>query len=459
MDTLIKNGLVVRPDGSQPADIRISGEKIVEVGPDLAGDGCNIEDAAGCLVFPGFIDSRVYFETFDGATTTADDFASGTAAAAAGGVTTVLELAVQRKGRPAAQSVDEQLECARGNCACDYGIVAGITEFETAKNQLERLFSSGVTSFMAYMAGERLAMPDEDIALLMGAAESLGGLTQVRCEDGKRIEQLAAQQTRPDAKLLSHYADSRPAVCEADAVRRLGELAVKTGAAACVSPVSCKSALDELRRARKDGARLYAETSLPYLVLDSSVYGAIGFAGSKYVCQPPLRLKSDVMALWHSARHRELDFISSAHCGFNFGTQKIYGINDFTRIPCGMPGVQYLAALIYNYGMLDGLITENQLVKLLCETPARLFGMYPQKGCLQPGADADVVIWERYTKGVITARDHMSKTDYTPYENTHIQGKPRAVYLRGELVSKDGALCDTTRGKFVKRGRSQLTRE
>jgi dihydropyrimidinase len=430
--------------------------KIAAIGAGLSGDV--VFDADGCLVFPGFIDAHTHLEMPVAGTVTADDFPSGTRAALAGGTTTILDFATQeRDGGTLREALSLWHSRADGRCACDYGFHMALTRWDGAtEKELPAVVGEGVTSFKVYMAYDALRLNDREIYEILLRAGELGALVGAHCENGDLVSALTARCRAAGNLAPRYHAIARPALVEAEAVNRFLAIAALAGVPVQIVHLSTAAGLDAFRRARAAGQRVFAETCPQYLTLDESLYDAPPSEAVKYVCSPPLRGREDQRELWEALRAGEIDTISTDHCSFNSKGQKDMGLADFSKIPNGLPGIEHRPALIYTAGVAAGRITPEQMMRLLSEHQARRFGMYPRKGALTPGSDADVVLWDPGYRGVIRAETQLQNVDYTPWEGMEIQGCARAVFLRGELAAKEGRGLRPAGGRYVRRGLPQL---
>lgn len=451
--TVLKNGILILPDGPARLDLTFEGGIITALAEDIGGGADDTEvDVEGCLVFPGFIDGHTHLDMDNGEITTADDFASGTAAAVCGGTTTVLDFCTQRRGGTLAEALKQWHKKAQGRCAANYGFHMAITDWNAAvEAELPGIIAWGVTSFKAYYAYDALRLGDAAMLQLLQALKPLGGLPGVHCENGDLVNELQRQQ-----KLLGNlgpaaHAASRPPVVEAEAIRRLCAVAKLADSPVHVVHLSSAEGLAEVRRAREGGQIVWAETCPQYLTLDDSRYALPGFEGAKYVMSPPLRNAADVAALRNAVIKGEIDTISTDHCGYHYATQKILGKEDFTKIPNGAPGIEHRGAIIYTCLVADGDMTPRDMARLLSENPAKLFGLWPQKGQLATGSDADITVWDPHARGVIRAAEQHQAADYTPYEGFETLGAAAAVYVGGEQVAENGQPTGRIPGKYVNR--------
>ncbi|HIU07581.1 MAG TPA: dihydropyrimidinase [Candidatus Limiplasma pullistercoris] len=451
--TIIQHGTLVLPDGLMQGDIAFENGVITRIAPAIeAGAGDAVCEAAGCLVFPGFIDAHTHLDMDSGTTVTADDFASGSRAAACGGTTTLVDFATQERGGTLTDALDAWHRKAEGKCACNYAFHMAVTDWnEQTRAELPQMFERGVTSFKAYYAYDNLRLDDAQMYDLLSALRPFGGVLGVHCENGTLVNRLQRQQLDRGVTGPAGHPASRPPVVEAEAIRRLCAVAKLADSPVHIVHLSSAEGLEEVRRARAAGQKVWAETCPQYLLLDESRYHLEGFEGAKYVMSPPLRSPADREALRTAVLGGEIDTISTDHCSYRFSDQKALGRDDFTRIPNGAPGIEHRPALIYTSFVASGLMTEAQMCRLLSENQAKLFGMWPRKGQLAKGADADITVWDPQARWVIRAEAQHQNVDYTPYEGFEAAGRARAVYVGGQLAAKDGEPSGASAGRYVKR--------
>lgn len=457
MDTLIQGGLIIRPQGSIRGDIRIRGEKIVEIGEQLQPNGAKVISAEGKYLFPGFIDTHTHFDLDAGTFHTADDFETGTKAAIAGGTTVILDFTTQEKGETLMEALSNWHKLADGKCSCDYGFHMSITDWnEDVKKELPKMTEEGVTSYKLYMAYDNLKVSDGEIFEILKAVDEQGGIIGVHCENGELIKELAAELLARGETGPSAHPRSRPDQIEAEAVYRLLTIAKMAGTPVNIVHLSTKRAMEIVRAARAEGQKVYVESCPQYFVLEDSKYELPGFESAKYVLSPPLRKTEDMDCLWQALAAGEIDTMGTDHCSFHFKGQKERGRENFTLIPNGLPGVEHRPVLMYTYGVGTGKITKEQMCQVLSENPAKLFGMYPRKGVLQVGSDADIVIWDPDKEDIISVDRQMQNVDHTPYEGMKINGKPTQVFLRGELTYQEGQIVAPGQGIYLHREKSAL---
>lgn len=452
---IIANGALVTPEGLRRGDIALDGGRIVEVAARIEpGPSDTVEDATGCWVLPGLIDAHTHLQCWTGMDWTADSFETGTRAAACGGTTTIVDYATADRGVTMDEALAEWHRRADGACTANYGFHMAIAEWgDDSPGQMRRMREAGVSSFKTYLAYDHLRLTDAETLRCLEAVRELDAVLCVHCENGDVVDELqravlARGITGPEGHPLS-----RPAEAEADAVSRLLYLASIAGARVNVVHLSTELGLEAVRAARVRGQRgVFVETCPQYLTLDDTRYleeGDDGFAGAKYVMSPPLRKPSDVRALRAAVLAGEVDSIATDHCSFNLHGQKDRGRGDFTRIPNGGPGIEHRPAVMAT--AFEGRLGPVELARLMSEGPARVFGMWPRKGRLAPGADADVCVWDPRARWTISAATQQQAVDYTPYEGMEAHGRAHLVYVGGVLAARDGAPTGARPGTYVSR--------
>lgn len=456
MAMLIQNGRVVTSEKTFSADVKIEQGKITAIGEHLDPTGCDLYDAAGCLLFPGFIDAHTHLDMDTGTALTADDFPTGTKAALCGGTTTLIDFATQDRGG----SLKDALACwhgkADGKSNCNYAFHMAITDWnEHVSAELDEMVREGVTSFKLYMAYDNLRVRDGEIYEILKRVHELHGLIGIHCENGDLVNEMVAENRRAGNLSPKWHPRSRPDFVEAEAVARYGYLAKAADAPIHIVHLSTAMGLEEARRARLRGQKVYIETCPQYLTLEDGCYEKEGFESAKYVCSPPIRSRRDQQVLWSAIAGGEIDTISTDHCSFNYKGQKELGKEDFSKIPNGMPGLEHRPVTVYTAGVAAGRMTENEMARLLSENQARLFGMYPRKGVIAVGSDADLVVWDPAVKGMITAKTQHHNCDYTPFEGMETKGRAKAVFLGGEQAVADGELVKPGLGVYVARSESE----
>lgn len=455
MRTLLKGGTVVSGTETRRADILIEGEKILAVGRSL-GTAERTVDVGGCLLLPGFIDGHTHFELSTAGVAAADDFTSGSQAALKGGTTTVLDYVCPERGETLHHALELWRQRADGRTYCDYGFHMTINDWnESIRSELPDLFAKGISSFKIHMADPSLMIGDQNLYWALKSLRSLGGICGVHCENAEVIEGMISERVHAGQLGPAAHALTRPAILEAEAVSRLLRIAQIVGCAVIITSLSSAEALSEVERARERGQQVYVETCPQYLLLDEEAYfHPDAAAAACYVCTPPLRDRANHAPLWRALRRDEIQTVSSAHCAF---TPQQKAQPEFTKIPRGLPGVENRGELLYSYGVAKKRITLNHLCRLLCENPARLYGLFPRKGVLRPGSDADIVVYDPGNSHVIRAEDSLSRAGYNPYEGFVTAGGIHQVYLRGRLCVENGAvLPQTPEGLYLSRGKRAL---
>lgn len=443
----LRGGTVVSARGQEKKDLYIENGRLVPPGP-----ADETVDVSGCLLFPGFIDAHTHMDMPVSGTVTADSFPSGTAAALAGGTTVILDFATQDRGRTLAEALDVWHERADGRCACDYGFHMAVTDWnDRTRRELRAMADAGVTSFKGYMAYDALRLGDDDMRAFLAAAGELGGLVGCHCELGDNVNAniaalLSAGHTEP-----RYHPISRPNEVEALAVRRFLALAREAGGLPWIVHLSTREGLRELDEARALGQAVLAETCPQYLTLTDELYSLPDFEGAKFVCSPPIRSAEDCAALWVAVEDGRIDILSTDHCSFNFRGQKERGRGDFSKIPNGLPGVEFRPAVIWSQGVSAGRIGPEDMCRLMCEAPARAFGLWGRKGALDEGFDADIVVWDSAYRGTLRAAEQETECDYSPWEGLSLTGRARAVYLHGEKCAENGRCILPGRGRYLHR--------
>lgn len=455
MKTLIKNGNVVTATDNYFADVLIEEEKVSVIGARLDIEADKIIDAANQLVIPGGIDPHTHMELPFGGTSSSDDFRTGTIAAAHGGTTTIIDFAVQAHGEALAQAVDNWHKKAEGKTAIDHAFHLIVTDLPDERvPELKQLIGEGITSFKLFMAYPGVFLSDDaTIYRAMKAAGQSGGLICMHAENGIVINEIIKNALAEGKTAPKFHALTRPTKAEAEGVHRAIAIAEMAEAPVYIVHLSCFDALEEVRAARDLGLPAYAETCPQYLFLDYTHYEQEGFEGAKYVMTPPLREKWNQEKLWAGLRTDDLQVVSTDHCPFCFKEQKELGRNDFTKIPNGGPGVEHRMSLIFNGGVAAGRISLNRFVELTSTAAAKIFGLFPRKGTVAVGSDADIVIFDPNQEQTISASTHHMNVDYSAYEGLKIKGVVKTVLSRGRVVVEDGQFTGKAGdGQFLKRG-------
>lgn len=457
MKYLLKNGTVISGTEMKKADILIQDEKIAEVGKNLKAEDARVLDVTGKLLFPGFIDGHTHFDLEVAGTVTADDFETGTKAAILGGTTLVIDYASQDKGgHTLGEGLEKWHKKADGKCSCDYSFHMSIVEWnEKTEEEIQDMIRQGITSFKLYMTYPAMMVDDKDMYKILKKLEECGCFAGVHCENAGVIDALIDQAKKEGRTGPENHPLVRPDTLEAEAVHRLLVIAREAGASVMVVHLTNRKAYEEILRARAQGQTVYAETCPQYLLLEDSVYSKPDFGGAVYVCAPPIRKKEDQDCLWEALKKEEIQTVATDQCSFTL-EQKAIGKEDFTKIPGGLPGVQTRGTLLYTYGVREGKITEEQMCRLLSENAAKLYGVYPRKGALLPGSDADIVVFDPEKESVISAKTHAYNTDNNPFEGFALHGGIDKVFLRGNLAVEDGELKKDKLGIYISRGKKQL---
>jgi dihydropyrimidinase len=454
-DLILAGGTVVTAEGSFPADIAVTGEVISAIGVDLPHDGAEVIDVSGARLMPGFIDGHTHMDMPFGGTVSADDWDSGTAAALAGGTTTIVDFSLQDVDGSLAEAVETWHGKAAGKTHIDYGLHVAVTNLtEAVKEELPSLPDLGVSTVKIFMAykGTPLFTDDEGLFEVLEIARDCGLLVLVHAENGDVVAKLQQEALARGDTAPRFHASTRPEAAEAEATSRAIRLAEIAGAPLLVVHVSCQPALEEVQRAHRRGLPVYAETCPQYLVFTDADLARPGFEGAKYVLSPPLRDPRNHDPLWLGLQTQDLQIFGSDHCAFNFAGQKELGRDDFTLIPNGAPGAEERAQVLWTHGVATGRITENLMVAVLATNQAKIHGMAGRKGALVPGADADIVVWDPDQTTTVTAANRHGALDYTPYEGMSFTGGPASVYVRGALAYRDGeVLAQAGSGRFVHR--------
>lgn len=451
MDILLKGGTVVSPEKSKKVDVRIQADMIIEVGENLIPHHEKVIDVTGKLLFPGFIDTHTHFDLDAGDFFTADNFYTGTKAAIAGGTTTILDHITPDKGKSLKEALKRWHEKSDNQSSCDYGYHMAIIDWnEKIKNELKDMTKAGVTSYKLYMA-YKFRVNDKEIYQILKEVKEEGGLVVVHCENGDLVEELIQEQQELGNLSPKAHPKARPDVTESEAINRLITIAKLAEAPVNIVHLSTKKGFDLVVEARKEGQKVYIESCPQYFLLDESKYDLPEFESAKYVLSPPLRKQEDINCLWKGIKEDQIDTIGTDHCSFNVTGQKERGRNDFSKIPNGIPGVEHRPVLMYTYGVAENKMTKEQLCATLSTNAAKLYGMYPQKGIIEKGSHADIVVWDPEYKGIITVKDQLQNVDNTPFEGMDIRGRAEYVLLRGEIVAKDGKVIQENKGNYIVR--------
>ncbi|MFN2483065.1 MAG: dihydropyrimidinase [Pyrinomonadaceae bacterium] len=454
MKVLIRNGRVVTAVDDYRADVLVDGEVVSVIGARLDVEADRVIDAAGKLVIPGGIDPHTHMELPFGGTQSSDDFRTGTIAAAHGGTTTIIDFAVQYKGEALRQGLDNWHAKAEGKAAIDYGFHLIVTDLETERvPELYKAMDEGVTSFKLFMAYPGVFLADDaTIFRAMSAAGARGGLICMHAENGIVINEIIKRALAEGRTAPKYHALTRPTVAEAEGVHRAIRIAEMAESPVYIVHLSCADALNQVREARDRGLPAFAETCPQYLFLSIDDYGE-GFEGAKYVMTPPLREKWNQQELWKGLKSDDLQVISTDHCPFCMKEQKELGRDDFSKIPNGAPGVENRMALIYNGGVVEQRISLNRFVELTSTAAAKMFGLFPRKGTIAVGSDADIVIFDPDREQTFSVKTQHMNADYSAYEGKTVKGVVETVLSRGRVVIEGGEFKGRAGdGQFLKRG-------
>ena len=458
MSVLIKNGRVVTASEDYVADIYIEGETISLIGKDLDVNADKTIDASGKIVFPGGIDPHVHLDMPFMGTYSADDYYTGTNAALHGGTTMVIDFILQTQGRPLSEALETWKKKSEGKAVGDYSYHMAVTDFndETKKEIKGLIEDEGIVSFKTFMAYKgALMIDDRQMVALMTEVKKQGGIVTVHATNGDMIDHLIAKH-RAEGKMdpLYHYL-SQPEVTEAEASGRFCDMANYTGVPAYIVHLTCEGALNAVRNRTKRNQRINVETCIQYLVLNARLYEK-GFESSKWVMSPPLREPKDMETLWAGLNQGLVQVVATDHCPFTM-EQKAMGKDDFSKIPNGHPAIEHRVELLFSEGVNKGRISLNKFVEVTSTNAAKIFGMFPRKGTISVGCDADIVIFDPNEKHTISAETHHHNCDYSGYEGWELTGKTKTVILRGQVAVDNGeTLVERGYGKFIKRNKVSL---
>src|SRR4249919_260555 len=457
VSVLIKGGRVVTAADDYVGDVYAEGERITLIGESLDVQADKVIDATGKYVLPGAVDPHTHLDMPFGGTVTIDDVESGQTSAAFGGTTTHVDFIIQPAGKSFSEAFDEWKAKANGKQVIDMGYHMAVTDLKEGGTleELATLPDQGITSYKLFMAYKgALMVDDETLFKVMQVAAETGALVMVHAENGDAIDVLVKEALAEGNTEPRFHALTRPPETEGEATNRAIQLARVAGCKLYVVHVSCKESVEPIALAREKGWDVWGETCTQYFFVDYTFLERPDFEGAKYVYTPPPRDKSNQEVLWNAVRNNELSVISTDHCAFLWDGQKSIGKDDFSKIPNGGPGLENRLQMIHEFGVRAGRITLNRMVELLATSPAKLFGLYPRKGTIAVGSDADIVVFDPEKKVTITAADQHSKTDYNLYEGTTVTGSPEVVLLRGNvLVEGDELVASPGIGEFVARAK------
>lgn len=455
MSLLIKNGRVITADADFTADIFVVDETIQAIGKNLGVQADQEIDATGKLVFPGGIDPHVHLDMPFMGTFSSDTYETGTRAALFGGTTMVIDFILQKQGNSLQSALDEWRSRSDNNCVGDYSFHMAVTDFnDNTRTEIKKMIEQeGITSFKTFMAYKgALMIDDRQMIGLMEEVKQHGGLINVHATNGDMIDYLVAKH-RAEKKLspLYHYL-SQPEITEAEASERFVDMTYYTGCPGYIVHLTCEGALNAVRNATRRNQKVFVETCIQYLILDATLYEK-DFEGARWVMSPPLRQPKDQATLWAGINQGLVQVVATDHCPFKW-EQKLMGKDDFSKIPNGHPAIENRMELLYSEGVHAGKISLNKYVEVTCTNPAKIFGMFPRKGTLAPGSDADIVIFDPNEKHTLSAVTHHMNVDYSAYEGWPVTGKVKTVVLRGQVAIDNGkCLVEKGYGKFIKRNK------
>jgi len=457
MSTIIKNGTVVTATDTCKADIRIDGEIITAIAASITSDSDDtVVDATGKYIFPGGIDAHTHFELPFMGTVSADDFATGSKAALCGGTTSFIDFIIQEKGKPLSDALDVW-NGRSAKAVADYGFHMAITEYTDAiADEISEMIEKGITSFKCFMAYKNiLQMDDGELIAILHKMGKSGGMMQVHAENGDMIVDLCNQFEAEGKTEPVYHWKAHPAEAEEEAIERIVALANHVGVPIFIVHLSSANGLEKVKQAMARGRKVFAETCPQYLLLSADLYSKPDFEGAKWVMSPPLRPADHLEKMWEGLEQGYIKTVATDHCSFNFKGQKDMGREDFAKIPNGIPSVGDRFNLLYTYGVGKGRLSLNRFVDVIATAPAKLFGMYPRKGSIMVGSDADLVIFDPEAKGIVSVETSNHNCDYSAYEGMELQGLPESVLLRGKFAVRDGEYVgEQGSGQFIPRSAS-----
>ncbi|MBO1002158.1 dihydropyrimidinase [Pseudogracilibacillus auburnensis] len=463
MRKIIKNGTIVTAADIYNADILIENGVISQIGQHLSTDGSEMIDAEGHYIFPGGVDPHTHLEMPFGGTVTKDDFETGTIAAAFGGTTSIIDFCLTNKGEPLKDAIDTWHAKAKGKAVIDYGFHLMIGEVnDTVLSELPSVIEEeGISSFKVFMAYKNvLQADDETLFQTLVAAKELGALVMVHAENGDVIDYLVKKALKEGNIDPIFHAFTRPAEIEGEATGRAATFTGLSNSQIYIVHVTCEEAVRQIAEARNNGVDIWGETCPQYLVLDQTYLERENFEGAKYVWSPPLREKRHQDILWNALKTGQLHTIGSDQCSFDFNGQKDLGKDDFSKIPNGGPHIEDRLSILFSEGVTKGRLSLNQFVDITSTRAAKLFGLYPQKGTIAVGVDADIVIFDPNSERIISAESHQMAVDYSAYEGMKVTGEPVSVLSRGEFVVRDKKFVGKLgSGQYLKRAKYNISNE
>lgn len=450
-DLVINGATLITAGETFSADVGISAGKIAQIGANLSG--VETIHASGKFLLPGAVDPHVHLNMPVGTIRSVDDWESGTIAAACGGTTTIIDFVEPEPSEPLLHALNSRRQEACQGVVIDFGLHMTLRDASPGTlAQIAGVMAQGSTSFKTYLTYEGFALDDASFLKILETVGGLGGLVLVHAENDAIVEYLKQRFVAEGHHEPAYHALSRPPVAEAEAVGRALALAEVAGAAIYIVHISTAEAAESLRRALHHNVNAYGETCPQYLLLDDCEYRRPGFEGAKYVCSPPLRPLGNGQALWEALSSQVIQSVGTDHCPFNYAGQKDLGRDSFASVPPGLPGIEARLALLYTYGVRGGHISLNRWVELFSTNPARIFGLYPRKGSLAPGADADLVVFDPHCEVELSKGRLHEQVDYTPYEGFHLYGYPVMTLRRGQVLVKEGCyLGPTGGGEYLQR--------
>lgn len=455
MALLIKNGEIVTASERYVADIFCEGETITRIDRNLpAPEGTEVIDATGKYVFPGFIDPHTHIYLPFMGTHAKDTYETGSRAALVGGTTTIFDMCCPARDTAPAEGFRVWREQSEGKSACDYSFHMGVTRFdEGSEAALRDIVAAGASSFKIFLAYKgAFGIDDTELYRTLKLARELGVIVAAHCENETLVAERQRELLAAGVRGPEGHHESRPPLVEAEGVHHLMTFAQLTGAPVYIVHLSCEEALREALAARCRGVQVHIETLIQYLLLDASYAERDGFEGAKYVMSPPLRDQRNQAVLWNGLRSGLIDTVATDHAPFDFQAQKTMGRDDFTRIPNGIPALEDRINLLWTHGVQTGRIDLHTFVSVASTNAAKIFGLFPRKGTIQPGADADLVVYDPAYRGTISAKTQAMNLDYSAFEDWPIEGRPSIVTVRGEVAVRDGKFVGTPgRGKFLMR--------